>query len=44
MWHGECCSGRVEWRLLLEDGEVAFGVEAVQPLLVDYRAQAAPSR
>src|SRR5450631_2076281 len=29
---------------LLEDGEVAFGVEAVQPLLVDDRAQAAAYR
>ena len=44
MSRGECWSGRVVWRPLLEDGEVAFGVEAVQPFLVDDRAQAAPYR
>jgi hypothetical protein len=31
-------SRRVELPALLEDGEVAFGVEAVQPFLVDDRA------
>jgi hypothetical protein len=33
-----CRSRRVESPVSLEDSEVAFGVQAVQPLLVDDRA------
>src|SRR4051812_18913599 len=41
---GRCSSMRVESCVLLEHGEDAFGVLAVQPLLFDDRAQAAPYR